>query len=174
LVHEVAQDPLFAQFLLGYMTEEAVPTLRPVPGIDIPSYTGQLIVRFCNPAIRDTLARLCSNSSDLVPKFLLPVLRYQLDHGGPIVHCAAVIACWARYAQGTDEAGGSIVVEDRRRGQVIAAAQREDREPGAFLQQRDIFGDLADSERFRHAYLDILASLREQGVRSTLASFTGG
>jgi mannitol 2-dehydrogenase len=169
LVHEVAADLLFAEFLLGYMTEEAVPTLSPVPGIDIPSYTRQLIARFGNPAIRDTLARLCSNSSDLVPKFLLPVLRYQLDHGGPIARCATVIACWARYARGMDEAGDEIVVEDRRRGQVVAAAQREDHQPGAFLQQRDIFGDLADSPRLRHAYLDILASLREQGVRLTLA-----
>jgi mannitol 2-dehydrogenase len=31
LVHDAAQDPLFA-FLLGYMDEEATPTLKPVPG----------------------------------------------------------------------------------------------------------------------------------------------
>jgi mannitol 2-dehydrogenase len=169
-VHEAAQDPLFASFLLGYMNDEAVPTLRPVPGIDIASYTRQLIGRFRNPAIRDTLARLCSNSSDLIPKFLLPVVRYQLAHGGPIERCATVIACWARYAQGADEAGNAIGVEDRRREQVVAAAQRERYDPGAFLRQRDIFGDLADSRRLCDTYLDILASLREKGVRLTLAS----
>jgi mannitol 2-dehydrogenase len=32
--HEVAQDTLFAQFLLDYMDKEATPTLQPVPGID--------------------------------------------------------------------------------------------------------------------------------------------
>ena len=32
LVHEVAQDPLFAEFLLAYMDREATPTLAPVPG----------------------------------------------------------------------------------------------------------------------------------------------
>ena len=34
-VHEVTSDPLFARFLLDYMTAEAIPTLRPVPGIDL-------------------------------------------------------------------------------------------------------------------------------------------
>ena len=30
--HEVCSDPLFTGFLLGYMDEEATPTLEPVPG----------------------------------------------------------------------------------------------------------------------------------------------
>ncbi|NIB32258.1 hypothetical protein HBB16_11695 [Pseudonocardia sp. MCCB 268] len=33
--HEVARDPAFAAFLRGYMDDEATPTLRPVPGIDL-------------------------------------------------------------------------------------------------------------------------------------------
>jgi mannitol-1-phosphate/altronate dehydrogenase len=78
LVHEVTTDPLFARFLLDYMTAEAIPTLKPVPGIDLHQYARQLIERFCNPEVRDTVARLCANTSDLIPKFLLPVIRYQL------------------------------------------------------------------------------------------------
>jgi hypothetical protein len=35
LVHEVAQDPLFADFLLAYMQDEGSPTLPPVPGVDL-------------------------------------------------------------------------------------------------------------------------------------------
>ena len=46
LVHEVATDPLFAGFLLDYMTREAIPTLRPVPGVDVGQYANQLIERF--------------------------------------------------------------------------------------------------------------------------------
>ena len=37
-VHEVTTDPLFARFLLDYMTQEAIPTLRPVPGVDLHHY----------------------------------------------------------------------------------------------------------------------------------------
>ena len=60
LVHEVAQDPLFANFLLDYMNREATPTLAPVPGIDLDAYKLQLIERFSNAAVRDTVARLCA------------------------------------------------------------------------------------------------------------------
>ena len=77
--HEVAQDPLFAQFLLDYMDKEATPTLEPVPGIDLDSYKHTLIDRFSNEHIRDTLARLCAESSDRIPKWLLPVIRINLE-----------------------------------------------------------------------------------------------
>src|SRR5206468_6827230 len=66
LVHEVAQDPLFADFLLDYMDTEATPTLEPVPGIDLDAYKHNLIERFSNPQVRDTVARLCAESSDRI------------------------------------------------------------------------------------------------------------
>ena len=72
LVHEVTTDPLFAGFLLDYMMTEAIPTLKPVPGVDLHRYARELIERFANPEVRDTVARLCANSSDCIPKFLLP------------------------------------------------------------------------------------------------------
>ena len=104
LVHEVTTDPLFARFLLDYMTQEAIPTLRPVPGIDLEQYAHQLIERFSNPEVGDTLTRLCAGTSDLIPKFLLPVVRAQLAAGRPFTRAAAVVASWARYAEGTEGA----------------------------------------------------------------------
>ena len=78
LVHDVAQDPLFARFLLDYMDREATPTLPPVPGIDLDAYKQQLIERFSNAGVRDTVPRLCAESSDRIPKWLLPVVRENL------------------------------------------------------------------------------------------------
>ena len=66
--HEVCQDPLFVDFLLAYMDREATPTLSPVPGVDLDAYKHTLIERFANPEVRDTLARLCAESSDRIPK----------------------------------------------------------------------------------------------------------
>src|SRR5450631_2710819 len=125
LVHDVTSDPLFARFLLGYMLAEAIPTLRPVPGIDLPDYAHQLIERFSNPEVGDTVARLCANASDLIPKFLLPVIREQLAAGGPFTRAAAVVACWARYCEGTDESGGPNEMDDALAPQLLAAAQRQ-------------------------------------------------
>jgi mannitol 2-dehydrogenase len=107
-VHDVTSDPLFARFLLDYMLGEAIPTLRPVPGIDLGDYAHQLIERFSNPEVGDTVARLCANASDLIPKFLLPVVREQLAGEGPFTRAAAVVACWARYCEGTDESGQAV------------------------------------------------------------------
>ena len=78
LVADAAGDPLFAEFLLEYMDSEATPTLLPVPGIDLPEFKQTAIDRFANPAVRDTIVRLCFGSSDRIPKWLLPV-----DQGEP-------------------------------------------------------------------------------------------
>jgi mannitol 2-dehydrogenase len=170
--HEVCRDPLFTGFLLGYMDDEATPTLAPVPGVDLTAYKHQLIERFANPEIRDTLARLCAESSDRIPKWLLPVVRSQLASGGPIRRSALVVAAWARYAEGVDESGVPIAIVDRRREMVMKRAQSED--PLEFLRDPDLFGDLVDDDRFTDEYLEALDSLHERGARATLEAWERG
>jgi mannitol 2-dehydrogenase len=168
LVHEAAQDPLFQRFLLGYMEEEATPTLRPVPGIDLGEYRKKLIERFSNPAVRDTLARLAFDGSERIPKWLLPVIRENLAAGGEIRRSAAVVASWARYCEGVDEEGRPIEVLDRRRDRLMANARRQREDPLAFIADRELFGDLVDDEPFTSHYRAALASLHERGARATL------
>src|SRR5690606_20845350 len=98
--------------------------------------------------VRDTLARLCADSSDRIPTWLVPVVREQLAAGGDVRLCAAVIASWARYAEGVDERGEAIDVVDQLRERVMTAARRDRAEPGAFLADRELFGDIADDARF--------------------------
>jgi mannitol 2-dehydrogenase len=170
LVHEAAQDPLFQAFLLGYMDFEATPTLAPVPGVDLRGYKYTLLERFSNPQVRDTIARLCAESSDRIPKWLLPVVREQLANGGEIRRSAAVVASWARYAEGVDEAGQPIEVVDRLRDTLMQLARRQHEDPDAFIANRDVFGDLVDQKPFVFAYQSALASLHQRGARATLES----
>ena len=172
--HEVCQDPLFADFLLAYMDREATPTLGPVPGVDLDAYKPNLIERFANPEVRDTLARLCAESSDRIPKWLLPVVRHNLAEGGEIGRSALVVAAWARYAEGVDEQGEPIEVVDRLAEQLVATARRQRDEPLAFISDRELFGDLVDDERFVAAYTEALASLHERGARATLEALQHG
>jgi mannitol 2-dehydrogenase len=169
LVHEAAQDPLFRSLLLGYMDEEATPTLAPVPGIDLDDYKHTLIERFSNPEVRDTVARLCAESSDRIPKWLLPVIRAQLASGGEIRRSAAIVASWARYAEGVDEHGEPIEVVDRMAEALVPLARRQRDDPDVFVANREVFGDLADDERFMAAYRSALTSLHERGAQATLA-----
>lgn len=168
LVHEVAQDPLFARFLLAYMEREATPTLEPVPGIDLDAYRRKLIERFSNAQVRDTVARLCAESSDRIPKWVLPVIRENLAAGRPVVCAAAVVASWARYAEGVDEQGEPIAVVDRLADTLRARAARQRTEPLAFMANRELFGDLIESEPFVQAYANTLESLHRRGARATL------
>jgi mannitol 2-dehydrogenase len=170
LVHDAAQDPLFRTFLLQYMDKEATPTLSPVPGVDLDEYKHTLIERFSNPEVRDTIARLCADSSDRIPKWLLPVIREQLSQGGEISRSATVVASWARYAEGIDEQGQPIEVVDPLKEKLMALAARNREDPDAFIANRQVFGDLVDDKRFVVAYRSALTSLHERGARATLQS----
>ncbi|SED03842.1 mannitol dehydrogenase family protein [Rhodococcus koreensis] len=168
LVHDVAQDPLFADFLLAYMDDEATPTLAPVPGVDLDDYKRTLIERFSNPEIRDTVARLCAESSDRIPKWLLPVIRENLVADRHIRLSAAIVASWARYAEGVDEDGQPIDVVDQLKDSLVPIARSQHENPTAFIENRSVFGDLADNPRFVTAYLWALDSLHGVGARKTL------
>jgi mannitol 2-dehydrogenase len=155
-VHEAASDPILAEFLVRYWAFEAIPTLAPVPGIDLRDYIHTLIQRFTNPGVRDTVARLCAYSSDRIPKWLLPVVRENLASDGTIRLAAAAVASWARYAEGVDEQGAPIEVVDRVPSSAVS------------LDNTALFGDLAHHPRFVTAYCSALESLHRNGARATL------
>jgi mannitol 2-dehydrogenase len=172
-VHEACDDPLFRRLLQGYLDEEATPTLAPVPGIDLGRYQAELLGRFSSPAIADTLTRICAQASDRIPQFLLPVLRANLASGGEIRRSVAVLAAWARSAEGRDDDGGPVELTDSRADRLAARAGRHDGDLLAFVSDREIFGDLADDERFAASYRECLASLRTRGTRATLEDLIG-
>jgi mannitol 2-dehydrogenase len=167
-VHDVARNPLFADFLLRYMDQEATPTLSPLPGVDLQAYKRKLIERFSNEYVADTVARLCAESSDRIPKWLMPVVRENLAAGRPVELSAAIVASWARYAEGVDESGEPITVVDRLAEQLTSVAQRNREDLDAFTANRELFGNVMDDERFRSAYRDALASLHSKGAIATL------
>ena len=168
LVHEAAQDPMIANFLRRYMDVEATPTLRPVPRIDLDNYKRTLLERFANAYVRDTVARLCAESSDRIPKWLLPVAHDNLRSGGSVRLAAATVASWARYAEGVDENGEPIEVVDRLADSLVPLARKQRDHPTAFLANRAVFGDLVDEPRFVEPYLWTLESLHRNGSRATL------
>jgi mannitol 2-dehydrogenase len=168
LVHDAAGDPLFAEFLRAYMDSEATPTLKPVPGIDLPDYKRTLIERFANPGVKDTIVRLCFGSSDRIPKWLLPVIRANLATGGSVRLSAATVASWARYAEGVDEQGEPIDVQDQLADTLVPLARSQHENLTAFIENTEVFGDLASQPRFVEAYLWALDSLHRDGARATL------
>jgi mannitol 2-dehydrogenase len=167
-VHQAASNPVFAKFLLAYFESEAIPTLPPVPGIDLHEFSRTLIERFSNPGVRDTVARLCAFSSDRIPKWLIPVICDNLANDGPVQMAAAAVASWARYAEGTDEWGEPYEVVDQLADSLIPIARSQYENPTAFIEIAAVFGDLAHQPRFVQAYTWALDSLHRKGARATL------
>jgi mannitol 2-dehydrogenase len=174
MVHEAARDPLLAEFLLAYFDSEAMPTLRPVPGIDLRAYTRELVERFANPGVRDTVARLCAYSSDRIPKWLLPVIRDNLRAGRPVRLASATVASWARYAEAVDERGEPIEVVDNAADSLVPVARAQRQHPTAFIENTALFGDLVQEPRFVEAYGWALNSLHSRGARATLDALLHG
>lgn len=168
MVHDAARDPLLAEFLLAYFDSEGAPTLRPVPGIDLGAYTRGLVERFANPGVQDTVARLCAYSSDRIPTWLLPVIHDNLLTGRPIRLASAAVASWARYAEGIDERGEPIEVIDNLADSLVPVARSQRQHPTAFIENVELFGDLARAPRFVEAYRRALDSLHARGARATL------
>jgi len=168
--HEATSDPAIANFLLKYMENEATPTLLPVPGVDLAAYRNKLIERFSNPEVKDTLARLCAESSDRIPKWLVPVIQQRLADGGDVTLSSSIVASWARYAEGVDEAGEPINVVDPLKDQLIPIAKSQRENPLAFVQNTQLFGALAEDERFTKPYLAALSSLYKNGAHATVSA----
>ncbi|MGO2585235.1 MAG: mannitol dehydrogenase family protein [Brachybacterium tyrofermentans] len=167
---EAAVDEHLAPFTRTlYMDHEGTPTVPEVPGMDLTAYKDELMARFANQSVKDTLARLAAESSDRIPTWLVPVIQENLEAGRDVTASAAIVASWARYAEGTGENGEEWPVVDRLHDRVMAAAAKHDEDSLAFLRDEELFGDLVDQEAFTAPYLHALEVLRADGARALLA-----
>ena len=167
-VHEAASDPSIVRLLTRYMDEEATPTLAPVPGVDLSVYKRKLIERFENPEIKDTLARLATDPSDRITQWLLPVIRENLATNRPIHLSVAIVASWARYAEGIDERGDQIDVVDPLRDVLGPVARAQSNNLRAFIDVAQVFGSLSENPRFVAEFESSLISLLERGSLKAL------
>lgn len=155
-------DPLFGKYLRAFMDKEATGVLDAVEGIDLSAYKDSLIYRFSNPAIKDSLARICLASSAKLPKFLISTIHENLAAGGSIDYATLVIAAWAYYSdKGESRHGVALDIVDDMKDELHAAAVQNQAEPLSFLRLTEIFGDLAEQERFTTLYQRQLAALYE-------------
>ena len=173
LVDETMRDERIRTFLERYMADEAAPTLGDLPGIDLDAYMATLLERFANPGIKDTLVRLATDGSNRMATFTLPAVRANLEAGRQVTLGAAMCAAWAEYWAhiGRGEISGREVPADVHARELVTAALNGS--PAAFIEQRSLFGELADDTRFREPYLDARECLVQRGMHATLDALLG-
>jgi len=153
-------DPLFATYLRRFMDVEATPVLDPVEGIDLEAYKDSLIERFGNPNIKDSLARICLESSAKLPKFLIPTITENLARGGSVKYATLVIAAWCFYSdKGVDRHGAKLDIVDAMKDELHQAAKETHNDTLSFLKLEPIFGDLIRNEEFTALYSEMIEAL---------------
>lgn len=159
-VHEAISDPVVVELVSRYMTDEAAPTLGPAPGIDVGEYQAELVERFANAHIGDTLRRLATDASDRIPKFLVPVALDRSHAGLGTRACATAIAGWAACAAQDLRSGRGL--NDRQADAVASAVARMDAGPAAFLDNHAWFADLGEDPTFSRAFTDAFETLMQE------------
>jgi mannitol-1-phosphate/altronate dehydrogenase len=166
---EVIADTKLRTFIERFMDDEVTPLLPPVPGIDLAEYKRTLIERFGNPKIKDTLARLATDGSDRMPKFVLPSVSDALAAGRPNRMLTLVVAAFIRYLRGVDEQGQSITLNDARAEELRPLAQASATDARAILGVRRVFGDLGENQAWVAELTAAIAELDQRGTRAVIA-----
>jgi mannitol-1-phosphate/altronate dehydrogenase len=109
------------------------------------------------------------DGSGKMPKYIFPSLNEQLACGGPIRLLTLCVVSWMRFLNGVDESGAEIPIVDPQGERLKQLAQQGQSDPKVLLSQRDIFGNLIESERFVKEAELLLAQLYQEGAKKTLA-----
>jgi mannitol-1-phosphate/altronate dehydrogenase len=167
---EVIADAQMRTFIVRMMDDEVTDLLPAVPGIDLAEYKRTLIERFANPTIKDTLARLATDGSDRMPKFVLPSVHEALANGQPHRLLTLVVAAFIRYLRGTDEVGQPIALNDTRADELRTLAQQGGSDPRPILGVRRVFGDLREQEAWVGELAAAIGQLDQRGARASVAA----
>lgn len=171
--HEAMAHPLVRGLFRKVEEEEILPHVHAVPEYTPEAYLELIDQRFSNPAVLDTTRRLCLDGSNRQPKFILPSVADGLKAGTPVEGLALVSALWARYCEGTTDAGGVTAPNDPIWDRLTDRAKRAKADPSAWLGMAEIYGDLARERRFSEAFGRWLRMAWADGTAATLRVYLG-
>ena len=164
------EDAVFAKFMRQFMDMEVTPILGEIEGIDIEKYKDTLEERFANPNIKDSVSRICSESSAKLPKFLIPTLRENLENDGSIKYATFILAAWCYYSdKGIKENGEPLEIIDAQKDELHQATKKTENDWTVFLNQAEIFENLNKNERFVKEYTSIVQAIyKEKNIRKLM------
>lgn len=166
-------DPDVSAFFAKVEAIEIAPTVASVPDMTPNRYLKQITQRFANPKIHDTIRRIAFDGSSRHPGFILPILRDALNANAQIDGLALTEAFWARMCAGHREDGSTIEANDPHWASLTARAQQAKARPLAWLEQKSIYGKLADNLHFATSFEKALTDIWAKGCRATIQGYVG-
>ncbi len=156
-INDCMKDAVFAKFMRQFMDKEATPVLDVIEGIDIEKYKDSLEERFANSNIKDSVSRICSESSAKLPKFLIPTIQDNLANGGSIDYATFILAAWCYYSdKEVNENKTPLEIIDVMKAALHQVAAKTTNNLLEFLSLQEVFGDLATNERFIKKYTEMI------------------
>ncbi|MBB1597578.1 mannitol dehydrogenase family protein [Achromobacter sp. UMC46] len=189
-VDQAMAQPALKAYLAVLLRDEIMPTLPPLPGLDLAQYQARLLARYENPALKHQTRQIAMDGSQKLPQRLLDTVRARLAADLPIPGLALAVAAWLHCLRGVDQAGRRYEIQDPMAA-VLArelalaeaaleqAAARAGAGPAAMLAWTEaltglvpVFGDLGQDPRFVRAVAQAAQSLRSLGVAGALAALS--
>jgi mannitol 2-dehydrogenase len=95
-VHEAATHTLLDDLARRFMQHDVVPLLRPQAGLSAPEYAEQVLHRFTNTEVRDTLVRVAQDGAAKLPAFVRATAEGLLA-GRDLRRLALLVAAYRAY-----------------------------------------------------------------------------
>jgi mannitol 2-dehydrogenase len=165
-IDETLCDGSFRGYMQALMDRETGPTVPAVPGIDLTAYKAQLLNRFANSKIKDTVERV---NTDAPINLLIDPIRDHLKKNADAPLLALALAAWMRRVRGEDEGRQPIHVIHPAADLLRARAVEGGTDPRPLLAINALFGELIDNQPFVRTLGHWLGLLYGRGAKATLA-----
>lgn len=165
MVAEAMRAPELQRYIHALMAEETAPTLPAELPVDLTAYQDQLVRRFSNRTLKDTIERI---NTDASINLLLNPIRDRLAVGAPIPRLALAVAAWVRRLALIGD--GVLAVRHPLGGQLTACARAAYPDPTPVLAMTEVFGDLSCNAEFISAVTNASRGLDAFVVRPSTAS----
>lgn len=147
-VFECARDPELYQLTYNYVTNSVIPCIKG-HGIDVEAYRDEVLNRFKNDHIRDTLQRICQDSFSKLISFVQPTLfdcyRLGVDASGVVL----IPALYLNFLLYLKDGKVPFAYQDSSFDQQWADSVTSAADPvAAYASTALLFGELANSATF--------------------------
>lgn len=115
MVDEVMADPDMNAFTRRFLSEVAA-TIDPIPGTDMQVYADDLVERFDNPQLKDSVDRLANDTSKKLYPRLVKAIQASLTKGTPNDALGVALAGWQRFIHGGPEVKTTVNAQDQAVG----------------------------------------------------------
>ncbi len=133
--------PHLLEHFTNFETQEVLPALTLELPFSKADYLGDILKRFGNVAIGDTIARICADGMVKFPIFIRPTLQGCLEQGITPVYAIRSVASWYVFAKHVDAGKISFKYVEPSWEELKELLDDDD----AFVTNRQLWGDLPET-----------------------------